>query len=450
MALPYIPTQSNVPDVPVNEIPIPVGWIMPTNIYDSRDADITQLAPATPDIKYSPFATNFYLLPDFSFLNAKEQRWLNFQIPYSASNIFGHVTQDDEKIPISSYHFDQLQEVVSPSLVGIGNETVLNQEVRRSNDLWAEESEFEFEPSFRDWIQGTVDILAKQLNHPTAVKPKLHKLILYQAGDFFNEHIDSNHGHNLVMSLSVELPVDQAIMGGNLVIEGAEVPHAELNHINLTLFYHDAKHEVTRVESGKRIVLIFDVIQKKQIVPEVLAKYRETLARGLEQVKAKGIRQIGFLLNHLYINPDEKLEPKQLKGIDRVGYELLRELNLNVRIKELMYTKRRWYLSELMALIGFNKSFHTLHNDHEEDDEPKTKYLQDTEDEESYDDIRLSYDKSDKYAAVSKKFRLGGVLMLKTMGRSRKRFSPDDEIYLGNEGFDGETIYDNLAIIVDL
>ena len=427
-----------------------------------------------------------YNFKEFAFLNAgNKDRHISTPVPFSSEFIVGTVINGNA-VPINPAYFNQLLDLSEKSSVGVGSETVYEPDVRTSNEI--EGDQIQLYPQFVDMLQAHVNQLGIQLDHPVELKLQLHKLILYEKDNFFKEHIDSTHTVDMVMTLVVEFPMESE--GGELVINEDEISHPEKDTLQLSLFYHDQKHEVLKVKEGRKMSMTFDVIQTNKLIPQVIEKYRPDFNLGIQQLRAKGVRRVGFPANHLYmqINP-----VNHLKGVDRVGYELFKSLAKRIEIRGLAFDEHYWFFEDIIAIGYFLGGFSVVYRDRGEDDEEenpskmvplekKEPFVQVsvpqpvisqllysnepiTMDQlrerashllpsapvsyDSYQSIKFEMDKENQYKAIDRDYLMGDVVLLKTMGKGKLKYEGDEEIHLGNEGFEG-TIYENLLIYAEL
>jgi len=449
---------------------------------------------------------SIYSFPEFDFLR-QGKLWVNRTLPSEPDLDLGHF--GEEKIPISPLSFDQLLELSQRSRVGVGRETVYDEEIRASSELYIEKEDLN--PRFLAWLASRVTQMALELEHPTEVTLEPYKLILYQPGDHFDEHIDALHEGGQVMTLSVSIPVSEhaqtggsqlphsgqkQVKGGNLVIEGESIPHPKANEISLTLFYIDANHKVEKVIEGNRIVLVFDVIMdQEKILPAVISRYEEKFIHGIAELRKRGVKQIGFLANHLYMTDegDSVLDPRYLKGLDLVGYLLFIRISSDrcaaagqcqsETFLEKVAEKMGKYFFETLLDVDPTGSFHTLyHNVTEDYDQDNGMKVEDVkkinptipqilstipqgsiipstgpprhftsfvrESKTSYDSIELALVKPE-HRSIVPKYLMGRTVLLESSGLLRRNFSGDDDLYMGNEGFSGE-VWTNVGIFCTL
>ena len=91
--------------------------------------------------------------------------------------------------------------------------------------------------------------------------------MIYQEGDFFLPHKDSEKEDGMFATLIISLPSNHT--GGELMVrfEGKEeviefAPSASDYKIPYAAFYADCEHEVKPVTSGYRVNLVYNLVQK--------------------------------------------------------------------------------------------------------------------------------------------------------------------------------------------
>src|SRR5690606_1140235 len=118
------------------------------------------------------------------------------------------------------------------------------------------------------------------------VDARLYKLLIYEEGDFFLTHKDSEKGKGMFGTLIIGLPSQYT--GGELIVrfegeeETADFAKNSAYSLNYVAFYADCDHEVKPLTSGYRVCLVYNLIQiqngKKISLPSVRAQV-ETLAK---------------------------------------------------------------------------------------------------------------------------------------------------------------------------
>ena len=172
----------------------------------------------------------------------------------------------------------------------------------------------------------------------------------------------------------------------------------------------------------------------------------------------------------------ESKEKIFLKGNDALFKELLKKYCKGMEIIEVCF-QSEIMRKEVFNLIRTSDAFEALYgtiyiSDEEEDDDDEKNDESDQEEEEDRDneeskrDIQskkpkkfdkihnlnelIKVDSKNTSIAISEKYLLGDVVFLKTCSKKQKIFEcRDEEINLGNEGFQG-TYLKNLALVAEL
>jgi len=101
-----------------------------------------------------------------------------------------------------------------------------------------------------------------------AVRAELYKLLIYETGDFFVAHRDSEKCAGMFATLVVALPSEHS--GGTLSIRHAgreaqvDLANSETDELRFAAFYADCEHEVQALRSGYRLCLIYNLVQAPQ------------------------------------------------------------------------------------------------------------------------------------------------------------------------------------------
>ena len=102
------------------------------------------------------------------------------------------------------------------------------------------------------------------LDMGVALTASLHNMLIYEVGQFFQPHQDSEKEEGMVATLVIALPC--AHTGGSLVVDHAgtrkrvHTSRAAKDKLTCIAFYADCHHEVKRVTSGYRVVLTYNLL----------------------------------------------------------------------------------------------------------------------------------------------------------------------------------------------
>lgn len=168
--------------------------------------------------------------------------------------------------PINTSQSKELIKIAHKAPFGKGKETILDATVRSAWEIDASELHFEGE----NWLTFLNKILVKVKEDlgitDAQISAHLYKMLIYEEGDFFLKHKDTEKEKGMFGTLIIGLP--STYTGGELQLsfEGEQYiadfttnPH----QLNYTAFYADCDHEVNPLHSGYRICLVYNLVQQK-------------------------------------------------------------------------------------------------------------------------------------------------------------------------------------------
>lgn len=253
-------------------------------------------------------------------------------------------------------NYKTLWEGASAAPFGKGTETLFDSSVRNCRQY--EASEFKInDESFNKLFSNSKDSTFMESirtslspSYP-AIEARLYKLVVYQPGSFFAEHVDTQRSEDMFGTVVVELSPE--FSGGDLVLRHPKTNETDTmdNHASMDnkgsysviAFYADVKHEVKKVESGYRLALIFNLhrLEGPATPPEPLPASTELAAHFTNALKAIQDKPedkddyeldshgqeiqppcvIGLLLLHQYAVTT--CTPQNLKGPDALIYQAI-------------------------------------------------------------------------------------------------------------------------------
>ena len=167
-------------------------------------------------------------------------------------------------LPLRPAQAEQLLTVADPAPYGRGEETLIDQSVRRTWQIGGERVRIRG----RHW-PGTLETILTQvtggLGLTEPVSPELYKMLVYGRGSFFVGHRDTEKAPGMFATLVVVLP--SLYSGGELVVrhKGREVQldlrSEEPSEVCFAAFYADCVHEVLPVTEGCRLTLIYNLVR---------------------------------------------------------------------------------------------------------------------------------------------------------------------------------------------
>ena len=244
-------------------------------------------------------------------------------------------------LPVTTAQAKQLRLVARPAKFGHGDQTILDRRVR---DTW-EVPRSRVRIDRRRWnrtLRPMLDTVRDDLGLPSesSLDAQLHSMLLYEPGQFFAAHQDSEKDDQMIASLVVMLPSRCA--GGDLVVthRGESVRHeGSASSLTFVAFYADTQHQVLPVETGNRVVLTYNLVLTgdtttpltgdTSVTPTAAGLLDRHFAR-IAEPRWKGDRQaqeppdrLVVLLDHQYT--ERGLRWSHLKGNDAARAQVLRE-----------------------------------------------------------------------------------------------------------------------------
>ncbi len=231
--------------------------------------------------------------------------------------------------PVNRLQAEALIEVAHKAPFGKGRETILDATVRSAWEIDADRLHFN-NPAWQKFLHKLIRNVKSDLGlEDYTVAAHLYKLLIYENGDFFLPHKDSEKEKGMFGTLIIGLPSKHS--GGELVIsfdgvtETAHFAEATSNHaIGCAAFYVDCDHEVKPVTSGHRVCLVYNLIQKKADEPialQSLQNHAQKLAREFAEAEEHHRSPFVTLLGHQYT--PENFSQDMLKLNDRGKAEVL-------------------------------------------------------------------------------------------------------------------------------
>jgi len=169
--------------------------------------------------------------------------------------------------PLLAAHADALIKLSQPAQFGLGERTLLDKWVRDTHEISADKLAVSWDQAA---LATMLDAMRATLGLPANAQlvPHLHNLLIYESGQFFKPHQDSEKLDGMVASLVVVLPC--AHVGGDLRIHMGEEKYAFVSENLITTdlqcvaFYADCRHELAAVKQGYRIGLTYNLVLARE------------------------------------------------------------------------------------------------------------------------------------------------------------------------------------------
>jgi predicted 2-oxoglutarate/Fe(II)-dependent dioxygenase YbiX len=239
------------------------------------------------------------------------------------------------RFPLTPAKVRKLIQLGQPARFGRGIETLTDPDVR---DTWEIPKRLVSavwnEASLADILTAVKEELG--LPHQAELTVDLHSLLVYEPGQFFVTHQDSEKDDAMIGTLVVTLP--SSYTGGELIVWRDEELHAyqgSRGWLSVVAFYADCRHEVLPVKSGYRITLTYNLLLRGDTsrpegdagtIAEVAGLLREHFATPAPRYPggqpADIPKRLLYLLDHEYTA--RALSWSRLKGADADRVSLLR------------------------------------------------------------------------------------------------------------------------------
>ncbi len=228
------------------------------------------------------------------------------------------------ELPVSAAQVKRLRSIARPARYGLGEQTLIDAGVR---DTW-ELPKSRVRIDRRRWNKTLGPVLAElraELGVPDGcrLRAELQSVLMYERGQFFASHKDSEKVDAMVGTLVVTLP--STSRGGALVVQhgGRREEYRSSNRLlSFVAFYADCQHEVLPLTSGHRVALTYNLsLQGDSSSGEIDALAVADVSSCL-RTHFEAQDRLVYLLDHEYT--ERGLSFERLKGVDAGRVSVLR------------------------------------------------------------------------------------------------------------------------------
>lgn len=234
--------------------------------------------------------------------------------------------------PIEAAKAKSIIQISHKAPFGKGSTTIYDDTIRSAWEINATSISFH-NPEWLPYLNKIIANVKKGLSFEKEknVEANLYKLLIYEPGDFFLPHKDSEKEKGMFGTLIIGLP--SAHTGGELDVnfDGRKKPidfseACNSYKIPYTAFFADCEHEVKPVLSGYRICLVYNLIHKNQSVSSIKSLDFSSQQKNISDLLISEQKQFGelpkvILLGHEYTPANFSLQ--NLKGHDKPRAEAL-------------------------------------------------------------------------------------------------------------------------------
>lgn len=363
-------------------------------------------------------------------------------------------------LPISQETAKSLIRYAQPAKFGLRENTIYDPRVRNVWEIPHDRLHLE-EHTWQKTMGTALEQIQKDLglHQKGQLVAQLHNLLIYESGQFFLGHQDSEKTDHMIGTLVIQLPSD--FSGGDLIIEQhgekrifPALPNPQQS-LNFIAFYADCQHEVTEVKTGYRIALTYNLIfeapdyaifprNNELLNKEIQNYFSKKTSDENKHTDKKSALFLNYLLDHEY--SEKSLSWSGLKGADRI------------RAEELVGAAQNLNLSMHLVLADFHQSWSA-----EDPDKPRywrKHYEYDDEDYDSKDNYVLGELLSDDcriYHWIDLSNQVLDYPAVQISSESQcwtksaddfKPFKSDYEGYMGNYGNTLDRWYHRAAIVI--
>jgi len=233
-------------------------------------------------------------------------------------------------LPLSENQAQTIIEHCYQAPYGHGEETILDTDVRRTWQMEPQNIHIH-NPQWQIVMRDLVAQIAKQLGlGECRVSHHLYKLLIYETGDFFTSHRDTEKVNNMFGTLLIALPSEHE--GGELFVRhtgleemiyfGGKNKHYQIQY---AAFYADCKHEVKPISRGYRCCLVYNLAledtQQQPMAPDNSTHVEQLGKLFKKHFKQKVSQKMVILLEHQYTKAGLSFD--NLKNADRMKADVL-------------------------------------------------------------------------------------------------------------------------------
>ena len=289
------------------------------------------------------------------------------------------------KFPLNPRNAKALIKLAKPAKFGFRDKTLLDKSVRNAWEIPKSKIKTD-KINWNKKLTRVIDLLKNDLGLPETAKLKasLHNLLIYEPGQFFEYHQDSEKLDGMVATLIIVLPSSHK--GGTLVIDNQGVkkqfqssrfPADKLTYI---AFYADCHHAIQEVKEGYRFALTYNLILENDIKTKDQESY-EPLAlvkslrsyffdegnRNENSHLPNAPKRCVYLLDHSY--SQSGLSWNHLKNVDALRAEALKSaadiLDLEIYMA-LADVQETWDCEMAYDNYGYHGSYYDDENEDED------------------------------------------------------------------------------------
>lgn len=361
------------------------------------------------------------------------------------------------KFPLTARNAKALIKLAKPAKFGWRDKTLLDKEVR---DAW-EIPKKNIKITNSAWnkeLNSTLELLKNDLGMPETAKLKasLHNLLIYEPGQFFSPHQDSEKLDGMVASLIIVLPSMHS--GGTLVIDHQGVKkqfHTSrfpLDKLTCVAFYADCHHEVKSVTEGYRVALTYNLVLETSAKKSLTRSDSPMQNHLIENLRTyfsnedtdKDPQKLIYLLDHSYT--EKGLSWNHLKNVDALRAEALKQAAIALDLEIFMTladVQETWDCE-----MEYDDYRYRCRRKHYADEDDNENDIQLTDLIDSNTTLRHWIDANNKSSNYKECYASDSQIAWTKASDEFKPFNSEYEGWMGNYGNTMERWYHRAAIIL--
>ena len=249
--------------------------------------------------------------------------------------------------PINEMLAKSLIHIAQKAPFGIGQNTITDNSIRSAWEIDAHQLHFKGK-AWETFLNNVIEKTKEDLGiEDYEISSHLYKMLIYETGDFFLPHRDSEKEKGMFGTMVVTLP--SKYVGGDLIVkfegeeENIDFSQASAdNKLCTYAFYADCEHEIKPLISGYRVCLVYNLLQKQsgKVIPSPSATgHISRLARSLSrQIKQDSSKPVIVLLGHQYTPENFSLDALKLNDRYRADILLQAAKEINCYAKMCLVT----------------------------------------------------------------------------------------------------------------
>lgn len=277
-------------------------------------------------------------------------------------------------LPLTDVQARQIIAQASQAPYGLGEQTLVDTEVRRVWELQPEQFRLT-NPTWKLLLTETVESIRTALGVGKGeIICEPYKLLLYETGSFFVPHRDTEKIENMFATLVVTLPSWH--LGGDLTIShaGEQMCFASGGEgsdqrIRYAAFYGDCQHEVKPLTEGYRLCLVYNLALANAKQQPVAAEYSAVTRQLTKHLKSwkqsENSEKLVILLEHQYT--ETGLSMTNLKNLDRTQAQVLMQAAEQAGCKAYLALVALWELGDAEEYYYGERYSRYRYDDEDED-----------------------------------------------------------------------------------